>query len=1132
MLLLLSSSPSKVYVSWGWHGGYYLTNEEDTRLALDSLFKYLSLNPNLKAVLELEPYTVERMLIGDRFSIEKKGIEERIRNWNWGGVGEWKFAFGKEYAHSGSLGVRLTFEGGEYVQLIQPKEAMNLQGKNLLFSGWIRAHKGEGAHLYIDAWDSSAFVPGSARLSSRVPPDGKWHYVELEFPVPLGAVTIFPQAKIDSQPGYADFDDLSLKIKQTGEELLSNGDLEDVFLPSLKDTMRLEKLKEFIRKGQIEIVGGAYTQPIMYTIGDEAVVRQFLLGCRAVEEVLGIPVKIYAAQEPDMVGQLPQILRKFGFDAILYRTSWGAFGFVPPFDAEVVNWIGPDGTSIVAIPQPPPLRSDWGAPPTPNRNLVEECHLRGIDNPLFVAFGDFIASWVDSSAPAFLRSRFESGWANLCQRLPAENLRGKKLELSAWARARRGNFHLYIDAHNARGIAKGGIQTTDCPLDDQWHFLRVSFIVPDDAVYIFPQARVISSDEGDADIDALHLKDEEGRELLSSGSFEVDSLPPQWGIGRSEGVEASGEIVKGDGKEGEKFVRLRMRLPPPPYEMEVLTLKEYLEEIGPPKRDWIDAYKGFEHRFPFGLLAGRPQRADRVAEDALLQTERLLALAYAEQKKGFPKELTDRLDDAWRLLLIGHHHDAWVCAPVIFGIWTKGFGTYADLTYATSYEARDICQSLIKPLISENWQRFNLLNLVGREREEILSIKISLPRGVVKNPCFQSGGKKLPADIDVLSRHPDGSVNELKAQILARLPSMGYISVNIRDGSSPPIEKKAKARLEESRAVLENGFIRAVVSQEGVMVYSPKGEALLSKPAYIAGHFPLGGQIGEIEKIKVYNEGPFAIGEGEGKIGEVPFQLRLTLSPLSPLLRLSIDFNFRERSIIGAGGESPSMPGVPDWARDDLKLRLVLPLNFKGPRFYSHGAFELREPYANFFPILRYAGAEGDGRGIAVYTDRATSGIFDGEDASLSLVLAYGGNFIYAPAQFAPLTGKENYELALYFYEGDRESAGVARYREEISQPIIALPASGILKEEAFSLLGINPSDGVELSAFYPVRDGFILRLWRPYKGEKEVSIEFGEGKEIWLADMRGNPLRKIGEKGKVSFPIKQNEIMTLLIKR
>ena len=83
------------------------------------------------------------------------------------------------------------------------------------------------------------------------------------------------------------------------------------------------------------------------------------------------------------------------------------------------------------------------------------------------------------------------------------------------------------------------------------------------------------------------------------------------------------------------------------------------------------------------------------------------------------------LDDIWRLILIGQHHDAWVCAPVIFGIWAHGFKTYAELTLAASEEARKLCEAALKSIgIERNGapksSEFIVLNVCGFERSEVL----------------------------------------------------------------------------------------------------------------------------------------------------------------------------------------------------------------------------------------------------------------------------------------------------------------------------------------------------------------------------------------------------------------------------
>ncbi len=1114
----------EVFLSWAWHGGYYLTDEQATRDALDALFKALEENPSAKAVLEIEPYTLERMLLGEKFDVEKKGREGGyVVGWTYGGPGKWEMKFGKGYARQGNVGVRLELKQGDYVNLCQPKEVMSLRGKTLIFSGWVRASSGGGAHLYIDAWDASRFIEGSSRFSEGVPPDGKWHFVEVKFPVPNEAVTIFPQAKIGPEPGTADFDAFSLKIEETGEEILFNGDFERVEIFTLKDLERLERLKRLVEEGKVEIVGGAYTQPIMYTIGNESVIRQFVLGCEAVERTIGKQVRIYAAQEPDMMGQLPQILRKCGFSGVLYRTSWGAFGFVPSYNAEKVWWVGPDGTRIEAIPQPEPLRIGWGTYDRPALNLVKECERVGVKQPLFMAFGDFIASWVVSSLP-ILKGQFGIGWINLCQRLDASGLRGKELEFSALVRARGMGAHLYIDAHNEQGGVSGSAQSPDVPADDQWHRLSLRFKVPEDAVFLFPQGRIVSAEEAQADFAVFSLKRVgEERELLANPLFSSPSLPSQWGISHSEGVEGEYEVRRGD-VEGGYFVCLRMRPSPFPYPWRIVSLEEYLKEMGPPRKEWQDAYVGFEHRFPFGLLGGEPQLFNRLAEDSALRTERLLALSGSKD---------ERVEDVWRLVLMGHHHDAWVCAPVIFGIWSRGYKSYAQLVEEAWEEVRRICADIEKNLLDNDWRRFNLVNLTGDEREDIAEIHVDLPPGVAKNPAFEAGGKLLPARVEVLSRHGDGSAKEVHAYVLAKVPSLGYLTLNIKEGT-PPSLPRTRVRKNGGEVVLENPFLRLVLSKDGLLMpYSPSGQPLLSRSAFLTGRFPSGDLFSQIEDIQAKEEGPFGVAYVKGRIGNVPFYARTRLSPLSPIVDVELEFDFGDGVVVGEGESIPPGPSprIPSWARDDLKLRLVLPLNLEKTKFYSQGAFELRKPYEERFPLIGYAIAEGEGRGIAVYVDRATAGLFNERDNFLAIVLAYGGKFIYAPGGFAPLSGKKRYKLAVNFYRGNMESAGIAQAYEIFSQPLISLPATAVFREGKFSLVRLTPSNAAVVSAVYPFKDGYILRLWRPYRESSKVKLKFGKGKEVWRADLRGNLQDRLSNRGEVEISLGKGEIVTLFVK-
>lgn len=292
-----------VYFAHGWHGGYYFTAEEASQDAWDKLFELLAKHPGYKALLEIEPYTLERMQHGEKFACERRGRDEaRMPGWSFGSRAKgWRTERLRDAGHSG-FGIRLNVSEGDWAVCLQKLPAMELRGHPLVFSGRVRVRRGVGAHLYCNAWGHDAagldtMLPGSERRSEPIPADGQWHDLRLELTVPSQAVWLFPQAKTTLPPTEADFDDLSLRDARTGRELLRNGGFEEMAVPTLKDTARLARLREFVRAGRAEIVGGAYTQPILYAIGDEPAVRQFTYGCRAVEESLGVPVKFYATQE-------------------------------------------------------------------------------------------------------------------------------------------------------------------------------------------------------------------------------------------------------------------------------------------------------------------------------------------------------------------------------------------------------------------------------------------------------------------------------------------------------------------------------------------------------------------------------------------------------------------------------------------------------------------------------------------------------------------------------------------------------------------------------------------------------------------------------------------------------------------
>jgi len=1111
----------EVYFMHGYHGGYYLTDNGDYKQTLQMLFGLLSENPDFKVVLELEPYTLQRMKSGEKFDVERfKRDHVTAPGWSRGGQGDFDMAISSTSARSGAYGLWMSLRSGSLAQALATVGADRYRGKDVVFSGWIRQHKGRGAHLYVDAYDYTAIIPGSQKRTQKVQVGSVWQKVDVRFRVPDNAVHLYPQAKCDGEPTEADFDDISLAVTRTGEEMLPNGDFENVVAPALQDTEMLGEIKRFVDRGQIEIVGGAYTQPILYAVGDESSVRQFTLGTQAVEDTLALPVRTYAAQEPGMCAQLPQLLSQTGgFSGVLYRTPGAFFGGPPHRDSEIVWWIGREGSRIPAVPAyavfPVPR---YGLPIYPTLKLLQSLHAVGIERPLFGGITDLYMQDVPAADSPLVRGEFGWGWANLCWILPAEAVRGQWVNLSCFIRARGPGAHLYMNGSDQDRVPLTNVQSADVPADGQWHSVQIRYQVPLAAVTFYPQGRIIAA-SGEADFDVFKLTKDDGT-IIAQATFENGSLGGLR-LGAGEGIQAENQIISGDAYEGQKHVVLRMSCPA--LKARVVTTDEYFNILGEPEEEWEDAFDGFEFRFPFGLLGGEVQRSDRQSEDLLLQTERLLAIVGADGD--------GLLGDAWEAHLMGEHHDGWVCAPVIFGIWRQA--SYAAMCEAAFTEAELRCRHLMDQsgvLLPEEpntvvveGDRFAVLNTSAFSRSEVVSLNMLLPKGLARQPgvalILTSGMVPVPAQIDVLTVHEDGSAEEICLSLLAEVPSTSARLFEIMEGIGgdlPGIRIVQGERLQ-----VDNGIVRLQAERGSVSVGLVNGELV---PLVLRGYFPAGGHTAvDICATEVVSERGLCSIHGVGQIGGVPVQTRFQIAPNSPLVSMRLEFDFGQKTDVGAP-EGLDAAGLPIHARDDHKLRLTLPLPFEAPRFFAHAAYEVRK-VTDRYPVLLYAIAEGQDGGIALFTDRATMGLFHKDPAAMELVLAYGGYYIYAPNSHASLSGKQEYEFALMPYRGTWKSAAVPRWAEVFSHPLL------IMKGEAAPiasqpLLTLEPENAAIVTALCSQGKHLVFRLWRPYSGEVGFMPRMAGAGDLEVTDLR----HRVHSAVPNSMRIRQHQIMTLCV--
>ena len=158
-------------------------------------------------------------------------------------------------------------------------------------------------------------------------PAGSWRDI-------LNAMRAIPEWKISLDIEPASWDDLRREDPQAYRELR-------------------KLLDDRTVNARVEVVNGTFSQPFGWAQGGESNIRQLLRGREVIKQHFpNAVVETYAVQEPCWASCLPQLLRSLGFTAAVLKdpgTAWG--GYASGFDAETVDWVGPDGTSIAAVPR-------------------------------------------------------------------------------------------------------------------------------------------------------------------------------------------------------------------------------------------------------------------------------------------------------------------------------------------------------------------------------------------------------------------------------------------------------------------------------------------------------------------------------------------------------------------------------------------------------------------------------------------------------------------------------------------------------------------------------------------------------------------------------------------------------------
>jgi alpha-mannosidase len=203
----------------------------------------------------------------------------------------------------------------------------------------------------------------------------------------------------------------------------------------IKDSAAYDNFKalfadQSIATARIEYVNPDYAQSYLFDIEGESIISQFYYGIKMIKKHFPTSVfTVYSSEEPCFTSALPQILTSFGFKYASLKnpnTCWG--GYTTAYGGELVNWIGPDGTKIVASPryavealQP---GSTWQTIASGNSlYYISVCLASGIKHPIGMTLQD--AGWKNGPMLGDGHNTYQptvyTTWANYFENIAIKN---------------------------------------------------------------------------------------------------------------------------------------------------------------------------------------------------------------------------------------------------------------------------------------------------------------------------------------------------------------------------------------------------------------------------------------------------------------------------------------------------------------------------------------------------------------------------------------------------------------------------------------------------------------------------------------------------------------------------------------
>ena len=543
-----------------------------------------------------------------------------------------------------------------------------------------------------------------------------------------------------------------------------------------------------------------------------------------------------------------------------------------------------------------------------------------------------------------------------------------------------------------------------------------------------------------------------------------------------------------------------------------VTWKEYFEKISTGKTDddWHFTQEDVQVNLMWGsqVLQKIGQRV-RKSENKIVTAEKTGTLAYLENKYTYRK---DRIDEAWRTLMLAQHHDSWI---VPYNRLKNGL-TWADEIELWTGNTNKIADNVVSEAIKsfeidkkskrEDWF-VKIFNTLGFPRNEIVSFQLPAlfydTTFIIKDVC----NKEIPYSI----------VKGNFVCFQADVPSFGYATYKICRGK--PISKTKTRTFSQNKneCVLENELYKIVFDlQKGgtirsLIVKNNNNKEYAKKDCKFL--------LGEIRGF-FYDEKQFHSSiENKARItlmkdnlletvvliaGEIathPFRQTITIGKGQERIDFDLQINWKNNVGIGEYKQQNAwQDNRRAFCDDRFKLNVLFPVDFNSTKLYKNAPFDVCESRLDntFFNtwdsiknnvILNWIDLTDtvNGNSLALFTDHTTSYSY-GEDFTLGLTLQYSGKGLWG--RDYTITEPLRVKYALLPHKNKWDESSVSEKSAAWNEPLITYLSSQ-LNFNTKSFIDLQNS-GYELSSVQTMNDGILVRIFNAKGDEGLQKIKLG----------------------------------------